>query len=132
MITIDYKSTGTLLNELATATLKYKYIGPKPEFKQRIVDLTKALNSRRAIRDKYHDARNLFLHLQLILEELWWAVEETIKLRHADPDDAIAIKNAGFAALRAFELNKQRTDTIREMDAIFGEAHITFLEKSFE
>lgn len=135
MITIDYKSTGTLLNEFITANLKYKYIGAKPAFAQRIEDIHTALANRNITFygncPLFDLVRPEFTQLETVLDELWWAVEETIKLRNADKDDFELIKAAGYAALKAFELNATRCDLIRDMDAKLGESGVTFLEKSY-
>lgn len=133
MITIDYKSTGTLLNEFITANLKYKHIGAKPAFAQRIEDIRTALENRGMTFDSalFEQVKEEFEKLEVVLNDLWWAVEETIKLRNADKDDYDLIKAAGYAALKAFELNATRCDLIRDMDAKLGESGVTFLEKSY-
>lgn len=136
MITIDYKSTGTLLNEFITANLKFKYIGEKPEFRQRIEDLTEALSKRdvhftTAGTDRFNLVAEEFSDLEVILDKLWWAVEASIKLRDADRNDLEAIKTLGFASVEAFELNAERCNIIRDMDNKLGEGHVTFLEKSY-
>lgn len=135
MITIDYKSTGTLLNEFITANLKYKYIGAKPAFAQRIEDIRDALSRRHMYiidaSPQFQLVKAEYDKLEVVLNDLWWAVEETIKLRNANKDDYDLIKAAGYAALKAFELNATRCDLIRDMDAKLGESGVTFLEKSY-
>lgn len=135
MITIDFKSTGMLLNEYITAGLKFKYIGSKPEFKQRILDIIQALEKRDII---FHDEESKlkiikedYNKLKEVLENLWWAVETTILLRKANQDDIDTIKKSGYAALAVFELNAERCNIVRQMDEKLGEQHITFLEKSY-
>lgn len=130
MLPIDYKSTGTLYSELITAELKRKYIEEKPAFVQRVNDLVHALEQRDAWNSLTFDTiAPLFSKLQEVLEQLWWTVEATIKLRNADDIDTI--KAAGYAALKAFELNATRCDIIRDIDAALGESAVTFLEKSY-
>lgn len=134
-MSIEQKSTGTLLGEFITACLKLKYMGDKSLIAKRVIDLGHALNNRSITvysnETKFSLIEKEYKLLAGILDELWWAVEDTIVLRKADPNDMETIKKAGYAALKAFELNAKRCQIIQQIDRILGEEEFTFLEKSY-
>jgi hypothetical protein len=135
MITVDYKSTGTLLSEYIVTNLKIKYIGVKPDFIRRLADLRTALLHRDIdltnidTSERFSLIKKEFNELEKVHEEIWLAVEDTVKLRNAD--DFETVKQSGYAALKVFELNVVRVNLTRVMDEKLGENSVSYLEKSY-
>lgn len=130
---IDYKSTGTLINELITTRLKIQNIGAKAEFVQRAIQLTDAITARGKGK-QLELLVNDINELSDVLTKLWWEQEvlyEAIKnnsLEYGEIGIYLSIAQAGINSLK---LNKQRSDLIRKIDTQLGETSSTVLEKSW-
>lgn len=137
-MSIDYKSTATLMNELITTRLKIKNMGPKEPFLKREKDLIEALGKRPnwIIKlDLIIDDLNI---LSRILDNLWWEQEVLYQminydfqeeLGDQDPRDLLDMAQAGINSIL---LNRERSELTRKIDSVLGEESTTVLEKSWQ
>lgn len=140
---IGMKTTGMLLNELVTTSLKRQHLGNKPEFIQREEQISKELINRGLAgpnmvdgqyvpTEKYESIRELFEALLDTLIEMWDAVEETKKLRDIEEKNNEDWESLGKWADISYKLNAERAEYIQRIDKILGQEKFTFLEKSYK
>lgn len=126
-MSIELKSTATLIDELITVELKMIHFG-KDKLQERYEMLDAAI-SRRLKRhsdvDKLHTLSVLTLNLKEINSACWKAQETVMKW---DLNVPIVVAEAAKEAQR---LNAKRNNIIREMDDLLGESQYTQLEKSY-
>jgi len=137
-MSIDYKSTGTLFNELITTRLKIKNIGPKEPFIKREEDLIEALGKRRPWLERLDKIIDDLNELSRVLDKLWWEQEVLYQMIDYDFEEDLRdqderdLFDMAWAGVNSIKLNKQRSDLTRRIDTILGEESSTVLEKSWK
>lgn len=132
---IEYKSTGTLLDEYITAALKWNALRLENRdtsaVEQRLAELQLAINYRVADKSQIEP---VVVQLAEVLKECWDAQEVTREFVGVDDDDDWIADNAmriARAGIKAQVTNAQRNKLIRQIDEILGEQHRGQLEKTY-
>lgn len=135
MFDIEYKSTGTLLDEYITTALKWNALRLEEKdasaAEQRLAELQLAINYR--VPDK-ELIEPVVVQLAEVLKECWDAQEVTREFSQGDIDDDYLADNAvriARAGIRAQVTNAQRNKLIRQIDELLGEQHRGQLEKTY-
>lgn len=128
-MSIELKSTATLIDELLTAEIKLKHFGSDTvQERYNMLDIAiKSRLSRHNDKDKFHTLSVLILKLKRVNQDCWDA-QERVMLREDTIEDTIEIATA---AKQAQKLNAQRNNIIREIDDLLGESQYSQLEKSY-
>lgn len=133
-MSIELKSTATLIDELITTELKMIHFG-KDRLQERFEMLDTAIThrlSRHTDAAKLHTLGILTLNLKETNLACWNA-QETVMSHDletsSNPDVNLIVATA---AKMAQKLNAQRNNIIREMDDLLGESQYSQLEKSYQ
>ena len=131
MQSLACKSTGTLIDEWLTATIKAGKM-PKEENIIRRDNLFRLVVEDRLGGDLTKVADQI-TSLYKTLQECWDAQENIMFFKQYFPAqmDPTDYNKLGHAAITAQETNAQRNKLIREIDTILGEAEFTQLEKTY-
>ncbi len=123
---IEFKSTGTLIDEFLTSRIKIEKMGWSEERAKRRSDLAGAVGKRLSGADdeKYSKVFTLVTKLNDVLKECWEAQDEVMG---RDQHDELV----GYFAKHAQCLNTLRNGYIRHIDDLLGESEYTQLEKSY-
>lgn len=130
-MSIELKSTASLIDELIVCELKMKHFG-KDMLQERYEMLDAAVTkrlSRHTDIDKLHTLAILTLNLKQTNMKCWNAQEVVMKHPTLDVNVAWVVAKA---AIQAQKLNAIRNSLIREMDELLGENQYTQLEKSYQ
>lgn len=134
-MSIEIKSTGTLIDEAITTSLKVMYIKDNVENTKRYSLLVQVIvrrleNINPGIRESLD---KLWQELSKTLENCWDAQEEVMKYNNIEQEeyDPDSYTNCALAAIKAQKLNAQRNRLIRQIDALLGEQEFSQLEKSY-
>lgn len=135
-MSIEIKSTGTLIDEAITTSLKVMYIKDNVENTKRYSLLVQVIvrrleNINPGIRESLD---KLWQELSKTLENCWDAQEEVMKYNNIEQDeyDLDNYTNCALAAIKAQKLNAQRNRLIRQIDELLGEQEFTQLGKSYD
>ena len=133
-MSIEYKSTGSLIDEMITTLLKTTKTTKNKEENERRWNLLSDAISKRFEKSPVpiYDERvvDLWQELSETLEACWDA-QETV-MEFTKPLDCDAAMWVGNAAIDAQDLNAKRNRLIRELDELLGESDYTQLEKSYD
>lgn len=130
MTTIDYKSVGTLIDEMFTAQMKSETGNTNASIRVRA--LAQAIAGR--LKDTpSNELIELMSKLKIVLRECWMAQEIVHILEHKYPgaltqDEIWQLAGAGVVAQRT---NARRNKLIRAIDELVGEDNITQLGKTY-
>lgn len=143
-MSIEYKSTGFLIDENITTDLKLEHLGERPDIRHRKDELSKVLDRRLREYNIFNDNElqrllySLTQKLRQVLTKCWDAqdtvmeygelINDTIDNGGYDPD---YFERCAYAAVEAQQLNAERNKLIRQIDELLGEAEFTQLEKSY-
>lgn len=139
-MSIEYKSTGTLIDEMVTANLKViKSPKNKEENERRWNLLSDAVGKRFQQSDiPIWDERvvDLWQELSETLELCWEAQEVVMRYSEYVEDDSFYdpdyFERCARGAVDAQKLNSKRNRLIRNIDELLGESNYTQLEKSYD
>jgi len=138
---VEYKSTGTLYDELFTADLKLKHWPNNKEIQERRHELGNVVQGRTnkflekfpldEMLERSREIWTVSKELEAVLAECW-AAQEMI-MRHTSMDlmvygDTFAL---AVAAIQAQQTNALRNKLIRKIDSLLGEDENTQLEKTY-
>lgn len=133
-MSIEYKSTGSLIDEMVTALLKTTKTTKNKGGNEKRWNLLSDAISKRFEKSPVpiYDERvvDLWQELSETLEACWDAQEEVMIF--SDPQDYHEVERCAMAAIEAQRLNAKRNRLIRELDELLGESDYTQLEKSYD
>jgi hypothetical protein len=124
-MSVELKSTGTLIDEFITTTLKIDHFGKDTALIERLDKLDTAIAKRvsRHPKSKYPAMSLMVLELRSVLKKCWDAQELVMK--------GFDNQTVAMAAQEAQRLNAERNKLIRKIDEELNEAQYTQLEKSY-
>lgn len=140
-ITIDYKSTGMLIDEYHTNLIKIEELGNSEELIQRENDLLLAIDKRIPQEAVIEEVNKLEDELHITLKGCWDEQEKVLQhtavIKTFDDTGYIKIEEISHiiecakAAIAAQRYNAQRNKLIRQIDEYLGELDISPTIKSY-
>ena len=129
-MSVEVKSTGTLIDEYITAGFKVE-VKPTPENIKRMQVLSGAIFNRIGYG---YEIQNLVEQLRIVLRECWNAQE--IVMEGKNLVDAPYVSDTVWmriakAGITAQKTNAERNALIRKIDELLGEKDTTALEKTY-
>lgn len=135
-MSLEYKSTGALIDEWITARMKAQ-ARPNQENEDRARQLRHIIDSRFMQKDpdiiNSNEFRMFMLELSFQLQLCWDAQEIVMKYQQIALDDLsqTALYALARSAVQAQVTNAARCKLVREIDTVLGEADRTYLEKTY-
>lgn len=120
---VELKTTGELIDELITTQLKLSFFGYTEEIVNREFALVTAIN-KRLTEEQIIEITSVVEDLQRVSKECWDAQDKI--MNRFETHDSIAV-----AAVKAQQLNVERTGLIRKIDKLVNDGGFTRLEKSY-